>query len=346
MESLLKEINRKKRELDKYRPFPPETIIGLEEWLRIELTYSSNAIEGNSLSRLETAEVIEKGVSAAISGKSLKDQLEAINHDKALRFINNLGKKYQNHQAITERDIKTIHKIILTGINDQWAGKYRQIDVFIRGTDVEFPRPQAVPYQMKEFIDWLKSQKKDHPVRIAANAHFKLVSIHPFIDGNGRTSRLLMNLILIINSYPMAIVRNEERINYLQAVNRGQKENDLKALYFLIEKSVNRSLSAYLNAFKKKSPLAPLTEGIRKDKTQLLDSKNQTLFKIGELAKATGETNHTLRYWTKEGLLRVKKYTPGGYQLYQSSMIQQVKKIRYLQKKERLSISEIKKKLA
>ena len=342
MNKNLGQLTKKKQQLDKFRPLSKDIIKNLEEWLKVELTYSSNAIEGNTLSRLETAEVIEKGVSATISGKALKDQLEAINHTKALELIKNLVEQRKGHQFVKEGDIKSIHKTILTGIDDQWAGKYRQTDVFIRGVGVEFPRPNEVSYKMKQFVEWLESQQESHPVRIAADAHFKFVSIHPFVDGNGRTARLLMNFILVLNSYPMAVVRNEDRTKYLEAVNKGQTKGDLQSFYDLMELSVERSLDAYLNAVEGKLPLGPLTKGIRPS-DDVLEKK---LLKIGELAKATEETIHTLRYWTKQGLLEVREYTKGGYHLYSPSMINRVKKIRQLQDEERLTIIEIKRRFS
>ena len=337
MKDKLNQLTVKKQKLDKFRPLPQELIKSLEEWFKVEITYSSNAIEGNTLSRIETAEVIEKGISAVISGKALRDQLEAVNHAKALEFIKTLAKQRKGHQFITENDIKAIHKIILTGIDDQWAGKYRQTEVFIKGADVEFPSAHKVPYLMTEFIQWLEDQQKEHPVRVASNAHFKFVSIHPFIDGNGRTARLLMNLILAINSYPMAVIRNEERIRYLEVVNLGQTQNDLKSFYSLIEESVERSLDVYLNAAQGKPSLAPLTKGIKTDRL-----KRIKLLKIGELAKEAEESITTIRYWTKEGLLTVKGFTKGGYQLYEPLMIERVKNIRQLQNEKRLTLKEIK----
>ena len=171
MNDKLKQLIKKKAQLDKLRPLPPELVQNLEEWFKVELTYSSNAIEGNTLSRIETAEVIERGTAAVISGKPLKDQLEAINHAKAIEFIKKLAKLRKGHQFITGEDIKAIHKIILDGIDDKWAGKYRTTDVFIRGSDTEFPRPNAVPYSMQELISWLHGTQDEHPVRIAAGSH-------------------------------------------------------------------------------------------------------------------------------------------------------------------------------
>ena len=331
MNNLFGQITEKKQKLDKFKPLSPELVKNLEEWLKVELTYSSNAIEGNTLSRIETAEVINRGTAAVISGKPLKDQLEAINHAKAVDFIKQLAKELKSHQSITERVILDIHKLILTGINDDWAGKYRRTEVFIRGSNAEFPMPNAIPYAMKEFIRWLEEQQEEHPVKIAADAHFKFVSIHPFIDGNGRTTRLLMNLILLLNGYPMAIIRNEDRIAYLNSFETERNQHDLNPFYELIFAAVDKSLDIYLN----------VAEG-KKHSLKGFNSTSRNLLKIGELAKITGETIHTLRYWTKMGLLEIADVTPGGYQLYSPDASQKVKRIRKLQQEKRLTIEEIK----
>ncbi|MFH2022403.1 MAG: Fic family protein [Patescibacteria group bacterium] len=328
----LQELSDKKQELDRQKPLTTDVLQNLEGWLKVELTYSSNAIEGNSLTRLETAEVIERGVSAILKGRSIQDQLEAINHAKAVEFIRTLAKEKKSHQFITEEDIKAIHKIIFTSISDERAGQYRESEVFIGGAEVEFPLPHAVPYHMTEFIQWLQTQQGVHPVRVAADAHFKFVSIHPFVDGNGRTSRLLMNLILIINDYPMAIIRNEDRVGYLEAVNLGQMKGDLNMFFSIVEEAEARSLNAYLNAAKGKPAIpAFMSKGA-----------DTRLLRIGELASATRETKATIRFWTKEGLLAVAKITASGYALYDSKMIEKAREIRRLQNEERLSITEIK----
>lgn len=330
-------LTLKKNKLDSLKPIEVRTLQNLEDWLKVELTYSSNAIEGNTLSRMETAEVLEKGVSATISGKSLKDQIEAINHAKALEFIKDLSKKRKSHQFITEEDILEVHRLILSGIMDDWAGKYRQTQVYILGTNLDLPKPNEVPILMRKFIEWLGSQQKEHPVKVATDAHFKFESIHPFIDGNGRVGRLLMNLILIASGYPMAIVRNEERTQYLQSLNVAQTSDDKGLLEDLIENAVERSLDAYIAAAEGKAVLPKLVGEISAESDKLL--------KIGELAKATGETIPTIRYWTREGFLKVAKYTQGGYQLYNSSQIDCAKEVRYLQDEQRLTLSEIKVKL-
>lgn len=335
MNDKLKTLTQKKAQLDKLRPLPKELEQSLEDWLRVEITYSSNAIEGNTLTRIETAEVLERGTAAVIKGKPLKDQLEALNHAKALAFIKTLAPTLKSHQYIKEEKIKEIHKIILTGINDEWAGRYRQTEVFIKGFNIDLPQPNKVPYMMAEFTQWLQGIQ-EHAVRVSADAHFKFVSIHPFVDGNGRTGRLLMNLILLIHGYPMAIIRNEERTQYLEALNTAQTKGNIEPFYSIVETAVERTIDAYINAAKGKPVLPTLTK----------IPKRETLLRIGDLAKETGETVYTIRFWTKEGLLTVKDYSQGGYQLYEPSMIERAKEIRRLQNEERLTIAEIKEKIA
>jgi len=243
-----------------------------------------------------------------------------------------LATKRKGHQFITEQDILNIHKYILSSIDDAGAGVYRRIDVFIRGKDVEFPRPQLVPNLMKEFIHWLEGKQEEHPVRVAADAHFKFVTIHPFIDGNGRTGRLLMNLILILNGYPMAIIKTEERTAYLDAIYKGQTQKDFEDFYTIIENAVDRSLDVYLNATRGEFPLSPLIKPLFTGK----------LLRLGELAEATDEKVATLAFWTREKLLPVHERTEGGYNLYDASVVVRVREIRRLQNVERLTIGEIK----
>lgn len=336
--SKIEELTIKKQRLDSLKPIPKITLKTLEDWLKVELTYSSNAIEGNTLSRRETAEVIERGISAVISGKPLKDLLEAQNHAEALEFVKELAKKRRGHQFITEEDVKTIHRIIFKGIDDKWAGIYRQVGVFVRGSNAEFPSPKEIPKLMRNFVNWLQSQQETHPVQVAADAHFKFVSIHPFVDGNGRTTRLLMNLILILNGYPTAIIRNEDRSAYLAAFDSARADNNMRPFYNLVEEAVERSLDAYINAAQGK-PVMPSLVG------ETVEIPKDKLLKIGKLAKAAGETISTIRWWTKEDLLKVTAYTESGYLLYKPEEIERAKEIRYLQNSQRLTLKEIKEEL-
>lgn len=244
MDDKLKQLTAKRQRLDTYRPLPPEVVKNLDEWFKVELTYTSNAIEGNTLTRAETALVIEKGLT--VQGKSLTEHLEANNHAEALGFVKTLvGKKRQD---LTEQNILDIHKLILNRIEAGNAGRYRTQHARLTETDVILPNPVKVPDLMGEFIKWLVGKNLDHIVKICADAHFKLVSIHPFSDGNGRTSRLLMNLLLMQDGYPPAIIRKEDRLAYINFLEKAQKGNGLDDFYNLIYGAVDRSLDIYLEA--------------------------------------------------------------------------------------------------
>lgn len=243
------ELTVKKKKLNHKRPLPPDLIKNLEEWYKVELTYTSNAIEGNTLTRQETALVIEKGLT--VGGKSLVEHLEATNHAAALDFIQQLVTKKSTE--ITEKDILDIHHIILKNIDNNNAGRYRNVAVRIAGSEVIMPNPAKISALMQEFMQWLKNNSQEHPAKMAADAHFRLVTIHPFIDGNGRTARLLMNLILMQNEYIPAIIRAEDRLKYIRAVEKGQLTNQLDDYYEIIYKAVDRSLDIYLDAVKNSS---------------------------------------------------------------------------------------------
>lgn len=323
MKAWLKILTQKKQELDQLLSSSQGSTVNLANWLRVELTYSSNAIEGNTLSRQETALVIDKGLT--VSGKTLTEHQEAINHAAAWELVKLLVKA---GKPITENEILAIHREILTKIDDQNAGRYRTVSVRIAGSTVILPNSLKVPELMKKFVAKITTSQ-DHPVKVAADAHYQLVSIHPFTDGNGRTARLLMNLILLLSGYPAAIIKPEERLKYLTSLEKAQLGGSLDDYYELIFDSVSRSLDLYLKPAKKK----PATIGKSK------------LIKIGQLAKLTSETIATLRFWTKAGLLLVSGHTKGGYQLFDPAMIIRVKTIRKLQQENRLTIKEIKDKL-
>lgn len=330
MNDLLRKITEKQKKVQAHNPFPIEFVKSLDEWFKIELTYTSNAIEGNTLTRQETALIIEKGLTVA--GKSFTEHLEAVNHACALEYIKKLVSK--KRKDITENEILGIHHIILSKIDDSNAGRYRNVSVRIAGSTVVMPNHLKVPDLIKDFMKWLHAGTKlDHPVTIAADAHFKFVSIHPFVDGNGRTARLLMNLLLMQAGYPPALIRKEDRLQYINAIEKGQLYRKMDDYYHIIYRGVERSLDIYLRATQKE------------ESNMAGNQKSTHLLKIGELANATGETVPTIRYWTQEGLLEVTEHTKGGYQLYEQAMIIRAKKIRQLQKKRRLTIAEVKEEL-
>lgn len=324
-------LTAKKRLLDSTRPLPPALDRNLDDWFRVELTYTSNAIEGNTLTRHETAVVIEKGIT--VGGKSLQEHLEAKNHAKALDFLHLLVNKKTSQ--LTAADILTIHEITLSGIDDANAEHYRNIPVRIAGSTVTLPNHRKVSTLMDELHLWLNTPNKLHPVAFAGEAHYRLVSIHPFVDGNGRTARLLMNLLLLMHGYPPAIIHKRDRLAYLTALEEAQLGGPKDKFETLIAKAVEASLDIYLDAVQS-SVAMPNT------KSEMVSTPiTQQLFKIGELAKATSHTVATIRYWTKEGLLQIAEITPSGYQLYASNMVARCKEIDSLKAK-RLTLKEIK----
>jgi Fic family protein len=244
---LLKSIEGKKRELDSFRPFSAEMVRKLEEQFTIEWTYNSNAIEGNTLTLNETELVINRGLT--IGKKSLKEHFEAINHKDGIQYLYDFVKK---KKELDEDIILALHKIILKNIDDTEGGHYRTSNVMIIGA-IHIP-PSAIKIQrlMNEFFEWYYENKKNLSVaELAAWVHYKIVHIHPFIDGNGRTARLIMNLILIQNGYPPAVILNIDRQKYYRVLKDADREKYNGFINF-IGRSIERSLLIYLNAFKSK----------------------------------------------------------------------------------------------
>ena len=276
LQKKLQQLTKKKARLDKLRPLPIEQLKNIQEWLDVEYTYTSNAIEGSTLNRSETALVVEKGIT--VRGKTIREHLEAQNHDKAINFIRSLISK--KHQFISEDDIKDTHKIILTGIDDQWAGKYRLIEVFIRGSTYEPPKPNEVPYKMKQLIEWLERQQTIHPIKLAADIHYRFVVIHPFVDGNGRTARLLMNLVLIQNGYPIAIIKTQERQVYFDGINKAALTGKMNDFYSVIFSAVERTLDAFLAATRGESIIPYFIDKENFSKTNIEDSLESKLGRV------------------------------------------------------------------
>jgi Fic family protein len=238
--TLLTQIDALKARLDRLRPLPPDLVDNLREVYNIRLTYHSNAIEGNTLTQSETQIVIEKGIT--IGGKPLKDHLEAINHVEAIDFIRDLA---MDERAIIEWDIRQIHGLVCKG--DRGAGAYRSVNVMAAGSNYRYPDAIMVPELMQGFGDWLHSNPALHPVEIATEIHYRLVTIHPFQDGNGRTARLLMNLSLLRSGYPIAVIKTEDRSAYIDAIVAWQSGGDNSALNETIAKCVESSLVEILS---------------------------------------------------------------------------------------------------
>lgn len=217
-----------KKEIDIYRPLTIDQAKALKEHFKIGLTYSSNALEGNTLTLIETKVIIEDGLT--IGGKSLKEINEATGHAKAFDFIFDIVKD----ENITLEDIINIHKLFYQNIDSTNAGQYRTKNVFISGMDVTLPDHTNVQKLMHNLEKEIVSlQEKLHPIELAATIHNKFVTIHPFIDGNGRTARLLMNLILLKNGYSITIIPPIYRSEYIATAYQGNKGNDLPFINLL-----------------------------------------------------------------------------------------------------------------
>ena len=230
----------------------PEVLHLIRKHFRIKNIYHSNAIEGNVLAVGETRQVVEYGLT--ITGKPLKDQAEARNLSHALDFLEDLARDAQT--PITEIDVRQIHRLVLDGLTDE-AGAYRSVPVAISGSDYSPPGPESVPGQMAEFASWLsqmslpaESTFADVSALVAAAAaHTWFVTVHPFIDGNGRVARLLMNLMLMRQGYPIAIITKEDRLRYYDALEISQT-SDLTPFITLLTESIEESLEEYEAAAK------------------------------------------------------------------------------------------------
>lgn len=247
LQQLTEQLTDLKKCLDSFRPLNQQQLHNLNSALDMEYTYESNRIEGNTLTLAETELVVNKGMT--IGGKPIKDHQEAINHHEAVQFIREIAR---NEIDLDESVLLQIHRIVLAGIERENAGCYRSVRVRISGSRHICPNPLKVPYLMQEYFAYYEQNKDTlHPVELASNMHEKLVSIHPFIDGNGRTARLVMNLILLRNGYPVTVINSEnsKRQEYYNALEKSQVEQDNTPFKLLIANYVKLWIFNYLEMF-------------------------------------------------------------------------------------------------
>ena len=234
------DIDKKLEKLNNKRPLSKETVKSLQETINLEWTYNSNGIEGNTLTLKETKVVLE-GIT--IGGKSVVEHLEAINHENAIEYLEEL---INAKTEITEWNIKNLHQLILKGIDDDNAGKYRNQNVTISGASHIPPEYVVVPELMEKLIINLEDWDDYHPIIRAALLHGELVKIHPFIDGNGRTSRLIMNMELMSCGYVPVIIKKENRLKYYEALDKGHTTKDYTDFVKLVAEAENHMLDRYL----------------------------------------------------------------------------------------------------
>ncbi len=238
---MFQEIDRKKQALDDKRPLPNFTLKSLKEKLLLEWTYNSNAIEGNTLTLKETKVVLE-GIT--VGGKTMREHLEVINHRDAILYVEEI---VANQEALTEWQIKNLHRLVLKGIDDMYAGRYRDQQVYIAGAEHVPPEPFLIQEKMENLIVWHEGVAQNlHPVERAAMLHAIFVGVHPFIDGNGRTSRLLLNLDLMKAGFPPIIIKAENRVAYYEALDKAHTTGIYDDFIELVKNEVNQTLDLYL----------------------------------------------------------------------------------------------------
>ncbi|HEY6431039.1 MAG TPA: Fic family protein [Acetobacteraceae bacterium] len=243
MDQLLASIAAKKAELDRLRVRSPGGLANFEHTQDLELTYTSNAIEGNTLTAVETTLVVEKGIT--IGGKPLKDHLEAVDHFEALHYVRELAR-----QAVqfTEMDVRNLHRLVMLRSAPGIAGRYADQGRYVLTAHGRhgFPSPAEVPSLMGDFARWLAGATATPETAFAA--HRRLVDIHPFNDGNGRTARLLMNLVLLRGGYPPVVVRLEDRAAYVEALQSAQAGHGAEAFDRLFYERLDATLGEYVSA--------------------------------------------------------------------------------------------------
>ena len=235
IQAILKRIDDTKKLIDNCRPLSLEEVRELDAYFRIGMTYSSNALEGNTLTLSETKVLIEDGLTAG--GKPLRDSYEAVGHARAYDFM--LKAARSESFILSEEMILELHRLFYMGIDHDKAGVYRDHQVFITGTEYIPPKADEVPELMRDLVTALGERWNNlHPVRLAAFAHRKLVDIHPFADGNGRVGRTLLNYYLMTHDHPPIIIRDEDKAAYYDALLAYDKDEELEPLFhFLIDQT-------------------------------------------------------------------------------------------------------------
>lgn len=244
------EIDRLKTEMDNYRPLSLTEVKEIERQKKMDHIWSSSAIEGNTLTKYETISFLETGLT--VSGKPIKDYLEILDLNEAFDFVKELSTQDIHYTLVDIMDINRI-ATLKTSTSLGEAGKLRRIDVWPNGFPEEkYVSPSKIEEEMKAFLKWYNEDKTLHPVEKAALTHFKLVSIHPFIDGNGRTSRLLMNMELMKHGYPIINIQpdKESRQEYMEALQVGRNTNDTTKFVKLVSEYVKSELSERIEILK------------------------------------------------------------------------------------------------
>lgn len=282
-ERLADRLALKKKQLDNFRPLPTSVVKQLYEELRVELTYHSNAIEGNTLSLHETRLVVKYGLT--IGGHNLREHLEATNHAEAFDYLTKLA--HDENAPLTLDNIFSLHRLVMDKLDPQ-AGQFRQAYVHIAGALIEPPPARNLPKLMQEWLSWVNGQerKQYHPIVQATIAHHGFETLHPFNGGNGRTGRLLLNLLLMRSGYVPALLVKNWRGGYISAL-RNADSGNYSPLANLIGLAVEGGLDLYLKA--------------------CADAPNDLLKPLAELAKESGYDVNYLGLLIRQGRIEATK---------------------------------------
>jgi len=284
--ALIKRVDAKLERLNKAQPLRSTVVNKLKEQFQIEMTYNSNAIEGNSLTKKETYLVISQGIT--IKGKPLKDHLEAKDHYEALEYVYEIVQPQKNI-TLSEHLIRILHQLVVKKSDPEIAGMYRTGSVIITGSGHVPPDPSEIPGLMNNLIkEFNKLKNKLHPIELAALLHHKIVNIHPFFDGNGRTARLVMNVLLMRKGYPLSIILKNDRFRYYRLLGQADRGN-LGPFMRFIAQSVERPLVIYLNSIR------------------LKEGKTEKLYSLLELSKHVPYSSKYLNLLAISGQLEAHK---------------------------------------
>lgn len=290
-------LENKLKKLKRLRPLSKTMVQKLKERFEIEMTYNSNAIEGNTLTLKETYWVVREGIT--VKNKPLKDHLEAKNHQEALDYLYELVK--EKHNTFSEHLIKTIHALILEKIDQKIAGQYRRVEVLISGSDHKPPSALDVPSKMNEMIKWARKESvKMNIIDFSSILHHKFVHIHPFEDGNGRTGRLIMNIFLMQYGFPIVILQKNDREKYYKALHAADKGH-YEPLVRLVAQATLRSLNIYLDVL---TPTAEKTQWFKPVSEIALETPFSAAYlsKLAKLAKIDAHKEGRNWLTTKEAV--------------------------------------------
>lgn len=255
LQDSLKRLSEKKIILDGFRPLPSIVLKSIKDALTHEWTYNSNSIEGNTITLQETKMIIEDGIT--VKGKSLREHFEVVNHQDAIEYIESL---VSAQKKLTEYEVLETHALVLQKIEKEYAGRFRSSGVRITGANFLPPNALKVPQLMQELFDWVHQHFDSmHPVLLCTIFHHRFVHIHPFFDGNGRTVRLMFNMLLMQKGYPPAIILKVDRKKYYEALNKANN-GDYNPLLLLMIQASERSINIYLNALSNNDDYQPINQ--------------------------------------------------------------------------------------